>query len=160
MELKTKVTAKEGDQNIFVTREFSLPVESLFTAFIEPDIIEQWMGTTVVRLECREHGSYRYESPNPRGDKLVLSGVIHRFIPDQKIIRTFEMEGMPFGVQLELFDFETIGDNKSRLSKQIIYQSVAHRDKNLELPFKQGINWAHNKLEEIITKMVNNGQKK
>lgn len=156
MELKTNVTAEEGDQNIFVTREFNLPVGSLFTAFVEPDIIEQWMGTTVVRLESREHGSYRYESANPKGDKLVLSGVIHRLIPDQKIIRTFEMEGMPFGVQLELFDFEKIGHNKSRLRKQIIYQSVTHRDENLKLPFKQGINWAHNKLEEIITKMANN----
>ena len=64
----------------------------------------------------------------------------------------FEMENMPFGVQLEIYEFEKLSENTSRLKQNVIYQSVNHRDQNLKLPFKQGINWAHNRLEEILTK--------
>lgn len=60
------------------------------------------------------------------------------------------MENMPFGVQLEIYEFEGLSATTSKLKQQVIYQSVNHRDQNLQLPFKQGINWAHNRLEEIV----------
>lgn len=63
------------------------------------------------------------------------------------------MENMGFGVQLEVYEFEKKTENTSKLKQQIIFQSVALRDENLKLPFKQGINWAHNRLEEIVCKL-------
>ena len=44
-----------------------------------------------------------------------------KFSPNQKIIRTFEMENMPMGVQLEYLEFEKLTDDYSRLTMQIIY---------------------------------------
>src|SRR5215469_3595377 len=101
MEQKTKIQAEDGKQELAITREFDLPVELLFKAYVEPDLVEQWMGTRVLKLESKKHGSYQYETSDPRGNKYAFNGVIHEFDLNRKITRTFEMENMPFGVQLE-----------------------------------------------------------
>ena len=108
MELKTKITAEDGKQDLAITREFDLPVELLFRAHAEPGIIAQWMSNPyatakVLKFEGKKHGSYQLESTDAQGKVVFRSnGVIHEFIPDRKIIRTFELENAPFGVQLEV----------------------------------------------------------
>jgi len=145
---KTKINAEDGKQELLITREFDLPLELLFRAYVEPDIVEQWMGTKVLKLESKKHGSYQFETTDPQGNKYGFNGVIHEFIPNRKITRTFEMENTPFGVQLEIYEFEKLTDNTSKLNMHVIYESVAQRDGVLKLPFAQGINMAHNRIQE------------
>lgn len=154
MDLKTKINAEDGKQDLLITREFDLPVELLFKAYEEPEIIEQWMGTKVQKLENKDHGSYRFETSDGNG-KVVFSanGVIHQFNRNQRIIRTFEMENTPFPVQLEFIEFEKITENTSRLNMHIIFRSGEYRDQLLKMPFAAGINMAHNRLQEIANKL-------
>lgn len=153
MERKTKIDAPEGKQDLVITREFDLPLGLLFKAYTEAEFVAQWMGTKVVKLESKKHGSYRFETSHD--DNIVFSahGTIHEFVPNQTIIRTFEMENMPIGVQLECLEFEPLTEDISRLKIQIIYQSVEHRERQLKMPFAYGINMAHNQLEEILSKL-------
>jgi uncharacterized protein YndB with AHSA1/START domain len=150
MELKTKIEAGEGKQELTITREFELPLELLFKAFEEAEIVEQWMGTKVLKLENRQHGSYRFETTDPKGNKHGFHGTIHEFVPGKKITRTFEMENAGFGPQLEFLEFEAVTGNTSKLHMQVIYRSAAVRDQLLKLPFAQGINMAHNRIQEIL----------
>jgi uncharacterized protein YndB with AHSA1/START domain len=159
MELKTKVHAEDGKQELTITREFDLPVELLFKAHAEPDIIEQVMTNPyatakVLKFEGKKHGGYQHESKDASG-KVVFrcNGVFHEFIPNKKITRTFEMENAPLGVQLELYEFEKLTDNTSRLKTHIIYESVALRDQVLKLPFAQGLGMAHDRIQEIMKKV-------
>jgi uncharacterized protein YndB with AHSA1/START domain len=155
MERKTKVDAETGKHDLFITREFELPVDLLFRAYTEPEIVEQWMGTRVLKLESRKHGSWKIETSDGKGNvAFQASGVIHEFLPGQKITRTFEMENAPFGVQLEVYEFESLTPGSSKLKMHVIYESVAQRDEVLKLPFAQGINMAHNRLENAM-KQVN-----
>ncbi|MEO6335097.1 MAG: SRPBCC domain-containing protein [Pyrinomonadaceae bacterium] len=154
MERKTKIDAEDGRQDLLITREFDLPLELLFKAYVEPQIVEQWMGTKVLKLENKPHGGYQFETSDAEGNVVFqATGVIHEFVPDLKIIRTFEMENTPFPVQLEFLDFEKLTDDTSKLSMQIIYRSVEDRDKMLKMPFAQGINMAHNRLQEIVSEL-------
>ena len=154
MERKTKITAEDGKQDLVITREFDLPLELLFKAYVEPDIVEQWMGTRVLKLENKKHGGYQFETTNPKGVVVFqANGVIHEFVPNQKITRTFEMENTPFAVQLEFLEFEQLTEDTSKLSMHIVYKSVALRDQMLQLPFAQGINMAHNRLQDIVSKL-------
>jgi uncharacterized protein YndB with AHSA1/START domain len=150
MEQKTKVQAEAGRHDLFISRDFELPLELLFQAYTDPIVLAQWMGTRVLKLERKKHRRFQIEPPGPTGTTLGLSGVIHDFVPTRKIIRTFEMTGMNFGVQLEVIEFEKTAPDNSRLNKHIIYESVAKRDENLKLPFAYGINRAHNRLQEIV----------
>ena len=153
MEQKTKIHAEDGKQELMITREFDLPLELLFKAYEEPELIEQWMGTKVLKLENKKHGSYRFETTDPKGNKHYFNGTIHEFVPGQKITRTFEMENTNFPVQLEFLVFDKIADDKSKLTMHMIYRSVADRDRMLQLPFAQGINMAHNRIQEILNKL-------
>lgn len=153
MERKTNVHAEDGKQEIRITREFDLPVELLFRAYVEPDIVEQWMGTKVLKLENKAHGAYRFETSDAQGNVVFrANGTIHAFVPDRKIVRTFEMENTAFEPQLEFLEFEKLDDDSSRLSMHIVYRSVALRDQQLRLPFAQGIHRAHNRLQEVLDK--------
>ena len=152
MERKTKINAEDGKQELVITREFDLPLDLLFKAYEDPEIIEQWMGTKVLKLESKKHGSWQFETTDPKGNKHMFNGTIHEFIPNQKITRTFEMENTPFGVQLEFLEFEKLTDDTSKLNMHIIYRSVELRDQMLQLPFAQGINMAHNRIQDIMNK--------
>jgi len=153
MERKTKVNAVDGKQELMITREFDLPLELLFKAYEEPEIVEQWMGTKVLKLENKKYGGYHFETTDPLGNKHNFSGVIHEFNVNQRITRTFEMENTPFGIQLEFLEFEEVTDNTSKLNMHIVFRSVELRDQLLKLPFAQGINMAHNRLQEIVSKL-------
>jgi len=153
MELKTKINAEDGKQELTITREFDLPLELLFKAFTEPEIVEQWMGTRVVKLECKKHGSYQFETSDAKGNVVFkANGVIHEVSPNRRITRTFEMENAPYGVQLEICDFEQVTAGTSKLNMHVIYESGEKRDQLLKLPFAQGINMAHNRLQQIVGK--------
>jgi len=154
MEQKTKVIAESGKQEMLITREFDLPLELLFKAYAEAKLVEQWMGTKVLKLESKKFGSYQFEKKDEQGNiTFSANGVTHEFVPNQKIIRTFEMENTPFGVQLEIYKFEKLTDTTSKLSMHTIYESVALRDQVLQMPFAQGLNWAHNQLQEVVSKL-------
>jgi len=156
MERKTKVNAEDGKQDIVITREFDLPVELVFRAHADPEIIVQWMSNPystakVLKFEGKKHGSYQLESTDAQGNVVFRSnGVIHEFSPNKKITRTFEMENAPYGVQLEVYEFEPLTDNTSKLNMHVIYESVGLRDQLLKLPFAHGLNMAHNRMEELL----------
>lgn len=154
MERKTKISAEHDRQELIITREFDLPVELLFRAYVEPDIVEQWMGTKVLKLENRTHGSYRFETTDPHGNKHNFNGVIHEIVQDKRITRTFEMESTSFPVQLEFLEFERLTEDTSKLNMHIVFRSVALRDQLLKLPFAQGINMAHNRIQDVGNKIA------
>ncbi len=153
MERKTQVSAEDGKQELQITREFDLPLELLFKAHVEPGLVEQWMGTKALKLESKKHGSYQFETTDPKGNKYRFNGVIHEFLPNQRITRTFEMENTPFGVQLEFLEFQALSDDASKLTIHVVYKSVAHRDQVLKIGMAQGINMAHNRLQAVAGKL-------
>ena len=156
MELKTKIDAEEGRPDLVITREFDLPVELVFKAYTEKEFLEQWMNTKMVKLESKSHGCYRFETSDHKGNVVVkANGAIHSVDPNRKIVRTFEMENAPFGIQLEILDFVGLTAGTSRLTIHTIYESVEKRDLLMQLPFKQGINMAHSRLQDVMGKLEN-----
>jgi uncharacterized protein YndB with AHSA1/START domain len=154
VEQKTKLIAEDGKQEILITRTFDLPVNLLYKAYTEPELVEQWMGNKVLKMENQAHGSYLFETTDGQGNLLFrANGSIHKVIKNENITRTFEMENTGFPVQLEFLDFEPITEDTSKLTMKIIFKSFADRDNMLKLPFAQGINMAHNQLEIVISKL-------
>lgn len=159
MERKTKVHANNGQHDITITREFELPVELLFRAHVEPEIFEEWMTheygkTNVLKMETQKHGSFAFQTTDAKGNVVFkANGAIHDLIPNQKITRTFEMENTPFDVTLEFLQFESLTEDTSKLTMHIIYKTVDLRDQHLKMPFEWGMNMAHNRLQDIVSKL-------
>ena len=153
MEQKTKVNAEDDKQEIVIIREFDLPLELLFKAYQDPELFEQWMGTKVLKMDNRKHGSYAFETLHNGTVVFRANGTIHEFVPNQKITRTFEMENTRFPVQLEYLEFEKLTDNTSKLTMHIVFKSVEFRNQLMQMPFAKGLNMAHDKLQEIVNKL-------
>ena len=118
MEHKTQIIADEGKQEIVVTREFDLPVELLFKAYSETELLEQWMGLKVLKLENRNHGSFEFETIREGKIVFTANGTIHQIISNKTIIRTFEMNSFLVGVRLEFLNFESNTTERSKLTMQ------------------------------------------
>lgn len=150
MEQKTKISTQEGSQDLLITREFDLPVEWLFKAHTQAEFLEQWMGTKVLKLDNRPHGSFAFETTYQGNVVFKANGTIHSLVANEKIVRTFEMENMPIGVQLEFLDFEAVTATTSKLTMQVIYKSAEHKARQLKMPFANGLNLAHDRLQQIL----------
>ena len=152
MKPTTQVHAADGRQELTITRDFDLPLDRLFRAFEDPDIVARWMGTKVVKLENRRHGGWEYETSGPDGQVVFRAhGVIHDFVPKERITRTFEMDNAPFPPQLEFLEFSALSEHTSHLRMHIVFKSVADRNQLIQLPFAKGLGMAHDRLQRIMT---------
>jgi uncharacterized protein YndB with AHSA1/START domain len=111
------------------------------------------METKVLKMENKKHGCFAFETSRNGNVVFRANGTIHEFIPNQRITRTFEMENTPFPVQMEYLEFERLTDETSRLTMHIIFKSIEFRNQLMQMPFAQGINMAHNKLQGIINNL-------
>ncbi|OAQ41945.1 ATPase [Pedobacter psychrophilus] len=153
MEQKTKIIAEKGKQEITITREFDLPIELLFKAYTEAEFLEQWMGLKVIKLVNKNHGSFEFETIREGRVVFKANGTIHQIKKNQNITRTFEMDNLLDGIRIEFLDFESITDKSSKLTMQMIYKSEKHRAEQLKLPFANGLNMAHNRLQELFNNL-------
>lgn len=156
MKHKTQVTAPENTQYILVERTFELPVNLLFKAYEVPELIEQWMHTKVLKQESHRNGSYCFQTSDPQGTPLFkVFGVFHDFQPEQRIIRTFEMDNTPFSAQLEFLEFESLDAQRSRLRMHMVFRTPEERDQLMQMPFARGLHLAHNRLQESLNQLNN-----
>jgi uncharacterized protein YndB with AHSA1/START domain len=157
---RTQITAEAGKQDLVITREFDAPRDLIFRAFTDPKLLPQWLGPrrltmTVETFESRNGGSWRYIYWDQDGNEYAFHGVHHEVTPPERIIRTFEFEGLSESghVSLETARFEETPDSKTRLTTQAVFQSVADRDGMLESGMEEGVNESHERLDELLERM-------
>jgi uncharacterized protein YndB with AHSA1/START domain len=156
---KTTITAEPGKQEIFVTREFDAPREIVFRAHTDPGLYVQWLGPreltmTLEKFEPRNGGSYRYIHKDHDGNEYAFHGVNHEVLAPERIIGTFEFEGLPEKghVILGTLKFEELPGNRTKLVSQSVFQSVADRDGMLRSGMERGVNDGYDRLDEILAK--------
>ncbi|MES2560680.1 MAG: SRPBCC family protein [Bacteroidota bacterium] len=159
MSNKTTIIAEKGKQELFIEREFDAPRELVFQAFNEPELLLQWLGPNdysmqIEKLDNRTHGSYRFlhTDCNNAGTCFGFNGVIHEVSEPERIIRTFEFEGLPERghVSLEFLTMIELPFNRTKLHIQSIFKSVADRDGLVESGMEHGMNEGFAKLDNIF----------
>ncbi len=157
---KIAITAEPGKQEIIITREFDAPQELVFKAFTYPKLYIQWLGPrrltmTLETFEPRNGGSWRYIHKDQEGNEFAFHGVYHEVTPPERIIDTFEFEGLPEKghVVLETARFEELPDNRTKLTSQSVFQSVADRDGMLQSGMEEGVNDSYDRLDELLERM-------
>jgi uncharacterized protein YndB with AHSA1/START domain len=155
---KLKLVIEPGKQEFTYTREFDAPRELVFKAFTDPRLIPQWWGpayltTTIDRLDARSGGSWRFVQRAPDGGEHAFHGVIHEVSAPERIVQTFEYEGMPGHVSLETMTLEE-RDGKTLLRGQAVFQSVADRDGMVGAGMEGGMSEGMDRLEQILTGAV------
>jgi uncharacterized protein YndB with AHSA1/START domain len=156
----TKITAEPGKQEIIIEREFDAPRELVFKAFTDSTLYAQWLGPhelimTLEVFEPRNGGSWRYVQKDPDGNEYAFHGVNHEVLAPERIISTFEFEGLPEKghVTLETARFEALPGDRTKLTSQSIFQTVEDRDGMLQSGMEEGVNDSYNRLDELLEKM-------
>jgi uncharacterized protein YndB with AHSA1/START domain len=157
---KTKITAEPGKQEIIIEREFDAPRELVFKAFTDPKLYVQWLGPreltmTLETFEPGNGGSWRYIQKDADGNEYAFHGVNHEVLSPERIIGTFEFEGLPEKghVILETARFEELSANRTKLTSQSVFQSVVDRDGMLQSGMEEGVNDSYNRLDKLLEKM-------
>lgn len=157
---KTIITAEPGKQEIFITREFDAPRELVFKAFTEPKLYVQWLGPRdlTMKLETFEPtsgGRWRYIHKDQQGNEFGFHGVNHEVRAPERIIGTFEFEGMPEAghVSLETVKFEALPGGRTRVTTHDVFQSVADRDGMIKSGMERGVVDSHERLDELLEKL-------
>jgi uncharacterized protein YndB with AHSA1/START domain len=157
---KTKMIAEPGKQEIFIVRELDAPRELVFKAFTDPELYSQWLGprrltTEFEKLEAKNGGSYRFINEDEKGNKFGFHGVYHEVLAPERIIGTFEFEGLPEKghVSLEITKFDELPGERTKLTSQDVFMSVADRDGMWQSGMEEGINDSYDRLEELLAKM-------
>ncbi|HEY4606957.1 MAG TPA: SRPBCC family protein [Acidimicrobiia bacterium] len=150
-----KVEAPEGLPFIEFEREFDAPVEAVFRAHKEPELIEQWLGPRGYDMEVESYdfrtgGRYRYKHRDQKGEAYVFNGVFHVVRDNEFAIQTFEFEGYPDVVSIETMSFEDVGNGRSRLRGHSTYPSIEARDGMVQSGMEDGMSEGYERLDEVL----------
>jgi uncharacterized protein YndB with AHSA1/START domain len=154
---KTIVKAEPGKQDLFIEREFDAPRELVFRAFIEKDLIVQFLGPKNMKMEIenydmRSGGSYRYIHSDEHGIKFAFHGSVHEVTSPLRMIQTFEFEGLPERghVSMDTSIFEELPGNRTKLTIHSVFRSVADRDGMIMSGMESGINEGFERLDSLL----------
>lgn len=157
---KTTINAEPGKQELFIIREFDAPRELLFRAYTDPELYKQWVGPkdltmTIDKMDAVDGGSYRFIHERD-GHEYVFHGVYHEVLTNERIIGTFEFDGLPEKghVILGTTRFEELPGGRSRINHQSVFQTVEDRDGMLQSGMERGVNDGYEKLDALLAEQV------
>ena len=158
---KTTIIAEPGKQELFIIREFDAPRELVFKAFTDPKLLEKWLGPkdltmNVDKMEVRAGGTYRYTHSDAKGNVYGFKGVIHEIEKPERVIQTFEFEGLPEKghVTLDTARFEELPGNRTKVVAQSVFQSVADRDGMIKAGMERGVLDSHERLDALLVQGI------
>ncbi|WP_368497586.1 SRPBCC family protein [Herbiconiux sp. A18JL235] len=149
------IDAPEGLPFIEIVREFDAPVEAVFAAYADPELVRQWVGpngyeTTIDVYSLETGGRWRYVQRNPAGDEFAFNGVFHRVVPGDEIVQTFEWEGLPEYVSIERLLFAALEGGRTRVTGWSVFPSVESRDGMVQNGMEHGVVEGYERLDALL----------
>jgi uncharacterized protein YndB with AHSA1/START domain len=145
-----------AEREIRVERIFNAPRERVWRAMNDPALIAQWWGrgNTVV-VEAHEPvrgGRWRYVEHSDHGVH-GFEGRYREVTPPERVVRTFEWDGMPGHVIVETATLEDLGDGRTKLVSISLFHTDMERDGMLGSGMEGGMNDAYAALDRVLAAM-------
>jgi uncharacterized protein YndB with AHSA1/START domain len=143
-----------GEREIHVERIFDAPRDRVFAAYTDAELIPRWWGprstTTVVEeLDARTGGFWRFTMRNEDGSETVFRGVFREVTAPERIVQTFEWDGMPGHVSVDTAVFEDLGE-RTKVTSTSIFHTREERDGMIESDMERGMNETYARLDELL----------
>ena len=145
-----------SEREIRLEREFDAPRERVFAVMIDPALISEWWGprgttTTVDEMDVRPGGAWRYVVRNQDGSETAFRGIYREIAAPERIVQTFEWEGMPGYVSVDSAVLEDLGE-RTRLVTTSLFHTIEERDGMLASGMEGGAGDTYNRLEELLAR--------
>ena len=148
---------KPSDREIGMTRVFDAPRELVFRAYTDAELIPQWWGlrthTTIVDvMDVRPGGAWRYIQRDQDGNEYAFRGEFREIVPPERLVSTFEYEGMPGHIAVDTAVFDEV-DGKTTVTVTSLFDSVEDRDGMLESGMESGAAETWERLAELLARL-------
>ena len=149
------IDAAPGQSYADITREFEAPVEAVFRAHADRETFRIWIGpraleTKITHWDFRTGGGYRYEQTDGDGKTYAFRGVFHTVRENELIIQTFEYEGTPDEVSVDIMRFESLPGGRSRIADHSVFPSLEVLEGMMAEGMEYGMNEGYEKLDELL----------
>jgi uncharacterized protein YndB with AHSA1/START domain len=156
-----EVIAEPGVPQIIVLREFATTPALVFRAHTDPELLVRWLGpgslaTTVDVLEPRDGGRWRYTHTDAGGREHSFHGLYHGDPRPERIVQTWEFDDQPGPVYLNTISLEALGDRRTLLRQNTVFQSVEDRDGYVRAGMEKGVAASLERLEALLLTVEGN----
>ena len=147
-----------SEREIRVERVFDAPRERVFAVYTDPQLIGEWWGprgtTTIVdRMDLTTGGGWRFVVRDADGGETAFRGTYRELTPPERIVQTFEWEGMPGHVSVETATFEDLGE-RTRVTTLSLFHTAEERDGMLGSGMEGGLNETYARLDELLARLT------
>ena len=154
--MDTAALTTPTDREIRVERIFDAPRDRVFAAFTDPALIPEWWGpydtTTIVdQMDVRPGGLWRFIAQDCDGRETAFRGVYREVTPPERIVQSWEWEGLPGHVSIETAEFEDLGD-KTRMIGTTLFHTTEERDGMLNSGMEKGMNETYERLDALLAR--------
>ena len=152
----TATISTPAEREIRVERFFDAPRDRVFAAYTDPERIPEWWGphdtTTIVeQMDVRPGGLWRFITRDGDGRETAFRGVYREVTPPERIVQSWEWEGMPGHVSIETAEFEDLGD-KTRMIGTTLFHTTEERDGMLNSGMEKGMNETFDRLDALLAR--------
>ena len=144
------------DREILIERFFEAPRDRVFATYTDPELIPEWWGprgttTTVDEMNVEAGGSWRFVSRDEDGNETAFRGTYREVTAPERIVQSWEWEGMPGHISIETAVFEDHGD-RTKVVTTALYHTPEERDGMLGSGMEKGMNETFERLDEVLAK--------
>lgn len=144
------------DREILIEREFDAPRDKVWRAFSEPELVAQWWGRgnelEIVKYEFEKGGHWRFVEHGPDGTH-GFEGRFREITPKDRIVQTFEWDGMPGYVSVDDARFEDLPGGRTRIVTRSLFFTTEERDGMLQSGMESGLNESYEALDRLLEKI-------
>jgi uncharacterized protein YndB with AHSA1/START domain len=145
--------SKPSEREIRTERIVDASRDRVWRAFTDPTLIAQWWGRghklVIERFELHRGGHWRFVEHGPEGES-GFEGRFREVTPQERIVQSFEWDGMPAYVTIETLVFEDLGDGRTRLVNVMQFHTPEERDGFLQSGFEGGMNDSYAALDRLL----------
>jgi uncharacterized protein YndB with AHSA1/START domain len=143
-----------SDREIVLTREFDAPRDLVFEAFSKAEHMVHWWGPKgstmqVSEMDFRPGGAWRFVERAADGNDYGFRGQYRDIVRPERIVWTFEFEGMPGHVSVETMIFDDLG-GRTRITGTAVFDSVEDRDGMIQSGMEQGAAESYDRLADYL----------
>jgi uncharacterized protein YndB with AHSA1/START domain len=153
-EQRRATVTTQGDREIHIERIFDAPRDRVFAVFTDPELIPRWWGpydteTIVEEMDARTGGDWRFLSRSPDGGEIRFRGTYREVTPPERIVQTFEWDGMPGHVSVDSSEFIDLGE-QTKVVTTSLFHVGEERDGMIDAGMERGLNETYERLDEVL----------
>lgn len=150
------IVTTPAEREIRIERIFNAPRDRVWRAFTDPKLVAQWWGRgnklVIERFEVERGGHWRFVEHSSEGVH-GFEGRYSEVTPPERIVQTFEWDGMPGHVALETVTLEDLGDGRTKIVNTSLFHTAEDRDGMLQSGMEGGLNESYAALDRVLAAM-------